>query len=93
MENARLHLCTALLHSIPAMLAGSQCRMARAALFWSVRELARRSGVSTTTITRFENEQTVPIKATLTVLKQTFEAGGAEFTNGDQPGVRLKRKG
>jgi hypothetical protein len=67
--------------------------MARAALFWSVRELSRRSGVSTTTITRFENEQTVPIKATLIVLKQTLEAGGVEFTNGDQPGVRLKRKG
>jgi len=67
--------------------------MARATTFWSVRELARRSGISTTTTTRFENEKTIPIKATLTVLKQTLETAGIiEFTNGDQPGVRLKRK-
>jgi transcriptional regulator with XRE-family HTH domain len=74
------------------MLIGSQCRMARAALFWSVRELSKRSSVSTTTITRFENDQTVPIKATLIVLQRTFEDAGIEFTNGKAPGVRLHKR-
>jgi transcriptional regulator with XRE-family HTH domain len=66
--------------------------MARAALFWSVRELSERSGVSTTTITRFENDQTVPIKATLIVLRKTFEEAGVEFINGQAPGVRLHKR-
>jgi hypothetical protein len=30
-----------------------------------------------------------PRRATLDVIQRAFEAGGVEFTNGDQPGVRL----
>jgi transcriptional regulator with XRE-family HTH domain len=63
--------------------------MARAALGWGVRELAKKAGVSVTTVTRFETEQSEPIKATLTVIQQTFEAAGIEFTNGGVPGVRV----
>jgi len=66
--------------------------MARAALGWGVRDLAKRAGVSVTTITRFETEQSDPIRATLTVVQQTFEAAGIEFTNGDVPGVRVHRR-
>ena len=63
--------------------------MARAALGWGVRDLAKKAGVSVTTVTRFETGQSDPIKATLTVIQQTFEAAGIEFTNGDIPGVRV----
>jgi hypothetical protein len=67
--------------------------MARAALMWSVRELSARSGISTPTIVRFENERTAtPHHASLAILKQTFEAAGIEFTNGDTPGVRMHRR-
>ena len=73
------------------MLVSAQCRMARAALDWGIRDLAERSKVSRTTIVRFERGHVAPIRATLQVLRQTLEEAGVEFTNGDHPGVRLKR--
>ena len=75
------------------MLEAMQCRAARGLLRWTQDELARRSGISGTTIRAFETEQTNPNPATLIVLRQTFEKAGVEFTNDDQPGVRMKRKG
>jgi transcriptional regulator with XRE-family HTH domain len=62
-------------------------------LRWSVAELARRAGVSPTTVNRFEREITTPIGLTRKALRQALEEGGVEFLNGDEPGVRLKRKG
>ena len=56
-----------------------------------VEELARRAGVSPTTITRFENGLTKPIRSTLTVLQMTLEREGIEFLNSDSPGVRLRK--
>jgi transcriptional regulator with XRE-family HTH domain len=68
-----------------------QCRMARAALNWSTRELAKRSHVGATTIARFESgKRSNP--STLALLKQAFEAAGIEFTNGKKPGVRLRKQ-
>ncbi|MGA7329351.1 MAG: helix-turn-helix transcriptional regulator [Rhodomicrobium sp.] len=65
--------------------------MARAALGWTVRALALRAGVSKTTVVRFENGLVDPIPATLRAIRQTFEAAGVEFTNGEAPGVKLRR--
>ena len=42
------------------MLTGSQMRMARGYLRWSVKELAEASGVSGTTIKRMEDGDGVP---------------------------------
>jgi len=64
--------------------------MARAALRWTLQELADRAGVSRATLTRFESEQGSPIGATLTVVRQALEAAGVEFIDGDAPGVRLR---
>ena len=72
------------------MLTDTQCRMARAALSWGVRELAKAAGVSANTIARFESGKKAN-PATLKVIRQAFEAAGIEFTNGDAPGVRLWR--
>ena len=66
-----------------------QCRMARAALGWGVRDLADKAEVSKDTIARFEND--VEIKeATVAKLQSAFEAAGIEFTphNGVGEGVR-----
>ena len=76
------------------MLTAAHCRMARAALAWGMKDLAERSGVSATTIDRFENGRAAPIPANLKALRQAFEAAGIEFSNRDAPGVKLyPRKG
>lgn len=75
------------------MLTGVQIRMARHALHWSVRELAVRSKVSTSTITRAETTDDIPntTEANLSLLKHTLEAAGIEFIGGpgDAPGIRI----
>jgi transcriptional regulator with XRE-family HTH domain len=65
--------------------------MARAALRWSVLDLAGRANVGKTTIIRFENDLSSPIPSTLTVLKMTFEQAGLEFLDSD--GVRRVHRG
>jgi hypothetical protein len=64
--------------------------MARAALRVGVLELAAMAKVATGTITRLEaGEELKP--RTLEAIQAAFEKAGVEFTNGDAPGVRLKR--
>jgi transcriptional regulator with XRE-family HTH domain len=71
-------------------LNAAQCRMARAALQLGVRDLAETAQVSPTTITRLERgEELYP--RTIAAIRAALEAAGVEFTNGDAPGVRLKR--
>jgi transcriptional regulator with XRE-family HTH domain len=67
-----------------------QCRMARAALGWGVRELAAAAKVSTDTVARFERGDELK-ERTINALQRALEAAGIEFTNGDQPGVRLTK--
>jgi transcriptional regulator with XRE-family HTH domain len=67
-----------------------QLRMARAAVGWGVRELAKKAGVTANTVTRIENGADAK-QSTLEALRRALEAGGIEFTNSDQPGVRLAK--
>jgi transcriptional regulator with XRE-family HTH domain len=67
-----------------------QLRMARAAVGWGVRELAERAGITANTVTRIENGADAK-QSTMDRLQGALEAAGVEFTNGDQPGVRLTR--
>ena len=67
-----------------------QLRMARAAIRWGVRELAKKAGVAANTVTRIENGADAK-QSTMDKLQRILEAAGVEFTNGDQPGVRLTR--
>ncbi len=64
--------------------------MARAALGWGVRDLAREAGVSANTISRYENGYDA-LGETLKKMQRALEAGGVIFTDGDQPGVKLQR--
>lgn len=68
----------------------AQCRMARAALQLGVRELATAAAVSPTTITRLERGESL-YGRTIDTIRTTLEAAGVEFTNGDAPGVRLRK--
>jgi transcriptional regulator with XRE-family HTH domain len=74
------------------MITPAQCRMARAALTIGVRELAQKAGVSAMTVTRFENGHSSGYPETLEKLQRALEAAGVEFTNGDQPGVRMRKR-
>src|ERR1700730_2144552 len=65
-----------------------QCRMARAALGLGIRELAAVAKVSIDTVVRFERGEELK-ERTVDALRGALEAAGIEFTNGDQPGVRL----
>jgi transcriptional regulator with XRE-family HTH domain len=67
-----------------------QLRMARAAIGWGVRELAEKAGVTANTVTRIENGADAK-QSTIDALQRALEAAGIEFTNGDQPGVRLAK--
>ena len=65
--------------------------MARAALQWSVRELAARVGVNPNTVSRYENGADARGE-TLRKLRRSLEEGGVVFIdeNGGGPGVRLR---
>ena len=65
-----------------------QLRMARAAVGWGVRELAKKAGVTANTVTRIENGADAK-QSTMDRLQRALEAAGVEFTNGNRPGVRL----
>lgn len=75
------------------MLTRAQVRMARAALEWSVRDLAAKAGVTANTVSRYENGADA-MGDTLTKIQKALEQGGVEFIaeNGGGPGVRLKKK-
>lgn len=57
------------------MLTATQCKMARMATDWGVRELAVAAAVSANTISRFENGGKANV-STLKLIRQAFEAAG-----------------
>jgi transcriptional regulator with XRE-family HTH domain len=75
------------------MLTSAQCRAARGLLDWSQQYLAHKAGVGIVTVRQFEAGKGEARRATLAVIRLALEAGGVEFTNGDQPGVRLRKPG
>lgn len=66
--------------------------MARVALGWGTRDLARTAGVSTDTVARLERGERLK-ESTLTAIRTAFEAAGVEFIpeDGKGPGVRLAK--
>jgi hypothetical protein len=64
--------------------------MARVALDLGVRDLAKLAKVAPATVSRFEAG--VDLKPrTIEDMRRALESAGVEFTNGDQPGVRMKK--
>jgi hypothetical protein len=70
-------------------------RAARALLRWEQRHLADASSVSLPTVKRLESRPGILAAhaSTATALKRALESAGVEFTNGNQPGVRLRKAG
>ena len=73
------------------MLEGIQVRMGRAAVGWSVRELARNAGVTPNTISRIENGGDA-LASTMERLQTALANAGVIFIDEDElgPGVRLR---
>jgi transcriptional regulator with XRE-family HTH domain len=67
-----------------------QIKMARAAVGWGVRELAKKAGITANTVTRIENGSDAK-QSTIETIRRALEAAGVEFTNGDAPGVKLRK--
>jgi DNA-binding Xre family transcriptional regulator len=68
-----------------------QCKLARVALNWGVRDLAEAASVSTQTITRLESGERLRA-STLERIKHVLEDAGIEFIpeNGGGVGVRFR---
>ena len=75
------------------ILTSELIRAARALLRWEQRSLADASSVSLPTIKRLESRPGILAAhgSTVAALKRALEGAGVEFTNGDQPGVRLRK--
>ena len=77
------------------LLTAEQLRAARALIRWEQSTVAERAGVSVETIKRLEklDGPLVATKtATILALEAAFREAGVEFTNGGEPGVKLKRR-
>ena len=74
------------------MITPEQCRAARGLLDWSQQDLAREAEVGIVTVRQLEAGFTQPRRATLVVVRLTFERAGVVFIdeNGGGPGVRLR---
>jgi hypothetical protein len=81
-------------HGGLSMITGVQIRSARAAVAWSIEQLAQKSGVSGRTIKRYEAFDGLPPSRTSSLMdiKSALEAAGIEFTGTpeDGPGIRLR---
>jgi transcriptional regulator with XRE-family HTH domain len=76
-------------------MTSAQMRAARAMLDWSQTKLAAASGVSVETIKRLERmdgaiESTKV--GTLEAIKRALNNAGIDFTNGDEPGLKMRAK-
>lgn len=69
----------------------AQCRAARALIAMDQAVLAAAANVSRNVIIDFEKGRRVPTRNNLAAIQQVLEKAGVEFTNGNAPGVRLKR--
>jgi transcriptional regulator with XRE-family HTH domain len=67
--------------------------MARAALNWTVRDLAQAAGLHRNTITNIEVGRFAGDPNTISVIEKVLRNAGVEFIdeNGGGPGVRLKK--
>lgn len=72
-----------------------QCRMARAAVGFGIRELAQRAGVAIDTVARLERGDKLRPR-TIEAIREALEEAGVEFIEADDfagVGVRLSKQG
>lgn len=74
-------------------ITAEQIKAARAALGWTITQIAEATGIGSATLKRYEASQGVPKsrKGHLDRLREHFEAAGIEFIGSpdDRPGIRI----
>jgi transcriptional regulator with XRE-family HTH domain len=71
----------------------AQCRAARGLLDWTQVKLADASGLAVSAVVKFERSGRAAPEGAIQVMQFAFEAAGVEFTNGDEPGLKLRKTG
>jgi DNA-binding transcriptional regulator YiaG len=69
----------------------AQCRAARGLIAMDQAVLAEAANISRNVIIDFEKGRRVPTRNNLAAIQRVLEKAGVEFTNGDAPGVRLRK--
>jgi ribosome-binding protein aMBF1 (putative translation factor) len=72
------------------MITGAQIRAARKLLGWEPFQLAQRAKLHSAIVQRAESGAPPITKYQEALIRNTLEAAGLEFTNGNEPGVKLK---
>ena len=74
------------------MLISEQIRAARALLRWDQKQLAAAANLSVQTIKRLEGApgEVSAYTGTVDAISKALEGAGVAFTNGDEPGVKLR---
>ena len=75
------------------MITGPQIREARRLLGWPVYRMEHRCKIGSVTLAKAERSEGRPDlkEVTLAKIKAALEAAGVEFTDGGQPGVRMRQ--
>jgi transcriptional regulator with XRE-family HTH domain len=71
----------------------AQCRAARGLIDWSQVKLAEVAAVAASTVTSFERSSRVATLERIQAMRAALEKAGVEFTNGAEPGVKLRKPG
>lgn len=69
----------------------AQARAARALLNWTREQLAAASNTPMRTVARFELGEGAPRATTVRAIRAALEAAGVIFTDGEEPGVKLRK--
>ena len=69
----------------------AQCRAARAMVEQTQPELAKAAGLGLSTVVDFERERRAVSQQAIAAIRRALEDAGVVFTDGDQPGVALRR--
>lgn len=69
----------------------AQCRAARALINVTQIQLAEAAGLSLSTLGDFELSRRAISHHLIAAIRSALETAGVEFTNGDEPGVKLRK--
>jgi transcriptional regulator with XRE-family HTH domain len=70
----------------------AHCRTARALLDMTQPQLAEAAGLGLSTVVDYERTRRTVSPDAIAAIRRALEAAGVEFTNGNQPGVRLRKE-